>query len=335
MEAPMHQVRIVIRLGGALGAFVVAVSLAAAQSAAPARLLVLLRDASALALVDPAGGKVLGQVPTAKDPHEVTASADGKLAFVGSPSGGISVIDLAARKELRRLDIGPRSEPHDVRVAGGKLYFTAEGYKMIGRYDPAADKIDWLLGTGQDSTHMLVLTKDMNTIFTANRLSNSVSMIEGVSSGPPKWKITAIGVPGKMPEGIDLSPDGREVWTATRGDGGVSIIDVVSKKVAHTFNLQLKGGNRLKFTPDGRLVLISDPDGGELVVVDAATRKERKRLKLAPDAILMSADSSRAYLGLRQDHSVAVIDLKTLEETSRFSTGPGSGPGCMAWAETR
>ena len=193
----MHNARFVIQLGVALGAGALAVNMAVAQSAAPPRLLVLLRDASALAIVDPVGGKVLGQVPTAKDPHEVTASADGKLAFVGSPSGGISVIDIAARKELRRLDIGPGSEPHDVRMAGGKLYFTAEGYKVIGRYDPAANKIDWLLGTGQDSTHMLVLSKDMNTIFTANRLSNSVSVIEGVSSGPPKWKATPIAVPGR------------------------------------------------------------------------------------------------------------------------------------------
>jgi len=326
---------ILIRSAVTLGACALVVNLAAAQSVSPARLLVLLRDASALAIVDPVGGKVLGQVPTAKDPHEVTVSSDGKLAFVGSPTGGISVIDIVARKELRRLDIGPGSEPHDVRMAGGKLYFTAEGYKMIGRYDPAANKMDWLLGTGQDSTHMLVLTKDMNTIFTANRLSNSVSLIEGVASGPPKWKSTAIAVPGKMPEGIDLSPDGREVWTATRGDGGVSIIDVLSRKVVHTMNLHMKDANRLKFTPDGRLVLISDPEGGALVVVDAATRKEVRRVKLAPEAILMSPDGARAYVGLRRDHSVAVVDLKTFEVTSRFSTGPGSGPGCMAWAETR
>ena len=115
----------------------------------------------------------------------MTASADGKLAFVASPSGGISVIDLAAQKELCRLNIGPGSEPHDVRSAGGKLCFTAEGYTVIGRYDPLSNRIDWLLGIGQDGTHMLVLSKDLNTIFTANRRSNSVTVIEGASSSPP------------------------------------------------------------------------------------------------------------------------------------------------------
>jgi hypothetical protein len=27
--------------------------------------------------------------------------------------------------------------------------------KLIGRYDPAANQIDMLLGTGQDTTHMV------------------------------------------------------------------------------------------------------------------------------------------------------------------------------------
>ena len=49
------------------------------QSRSSARLLVLLRDASALAIVDPVAGTVLGRVPTVGNPHEVTASDDARL----------------------------------------------------------------------------------------------------------------------------------------------------------------------------------------------------------------------------------------------------------------
>jgi YVTN family beta-propeller protein len=324
----------------ALAGLLVAGSLAVAQTPSPARLLVLLRDASALAIVDPANRNVLGRVPTVKDPHEVTVSTDGKLAFVASPSEGISVIDLAAQKELRRVDTGARSAPHDVLFAGGKVYFTAEGFKTIGRYDPSADKIEWMLGIGQDGTHMMVLSKDMNTMFVPNRGSNSVSVIEGISAGPPKWRTTAIPVPGKTPEGIDLSPDGRELWAATRGDGGVSIIDVAAKKVAHSFNLGLKDANRLKITPDGKLALILDGGAGSLVVLDVAARREIKRVTLAPvdtgdGGVMVLRDGSRAYLGLRDVNSVSVVDLKTLEVTAQIPMGPGSGPGCLAWVEAR
>ena len=332
MRSPNMRVQWVM----SVGALIVAVTLSAAQTPSPARLLVLLRDASALAIVDPVSRNVLGRVPTVKDPHEVTVSADGTTAFVASPSEGIAVIDLAAQKELRRVNPGDRSAPHDVLFVDGKVYFTAEGFKSIGRYDPAANKVEWMLGIGQDGTHMMVLSKDRNTMYVPNRGSNSVSVIEAISTGPPKWRVTAIPVPGKTPEGIDLSPDGRELWTATRGDGGVSIIDVASRKVTQTFNLGLTDANRLKLTPDGRLALILDGGTGSLIVVDAPGRKEIKRIKLAPGdtgdgGMMVMRDSSRVYLGLRDAHKVSIVDLKSLEVTNEIAMGAGSGPGCIAW----
>jgi DNA-binding beta-propeller fold protein YncE len=100
--------------------------------------------------------------------------------------------------------------------------------------------------------------------------------------------------------------------------------------------LKLTDANRLKFTPDGK-VLILDGGTGTLIVLDATSRKEIKRLKVAPrdtgdGGVFVMPDGSRAYLGLRDDHSVVVIDLKTLEIQSRFTMGPDSGPGCINWA---
>ncbi len=314
-------------------------NVAAAQTPSAARLLVLLRNASALAIVDPASGKVLGRVPVGRDPHEVAVTPDGRMAFVASPSEGISVIDVPAMKELRRVNTGAFSAPHDVLYAGGKLYFTAEGFKTIGRYDPTANTVEWMLGIGQDGTHMMVLARDQQTMWVPNRGSNSISVIDAVAGGPPKFKTTAIPVPGTTPEGLDLSPDGRELWTATRGDGGVSIIDTATRRVIQSFNLKLTDANRLKFTPDGK-VLILDGGTGTLIILDAASRKEIKRLKVAPGdtgdgGVFVMPDGSRAYLGLRDDHSVVVIDLKTLEIQSRFAMGPDSGPGCINWATLR
>jgi YVTN family beta-propeller protein len=139
---------------------------------------------------------------------------------------------------------------------------------------------------------------------------------------------------GKGPEGIDVSPDGAQIWTAHSRDGGVSIIDIATKKVIQTLQVGTKRSNRLKFTPGGKLVLISDLDGGELVVLDAASKREIKRMKLgrSPEGILVAPDGSRAYVAVNGDNWVAVLDLKTLEVTRRISTGSPDG---MAWTERR
>ncbi len=318
-----------------LGAILGLAGVAAAQTPSSGRLLVLLRDASALAIVDPASGDVLGRVPTGRDPHEVTASADGRLAFVASMVDGISVIDLAAQEEIRRVDPGPGSQTHDVLYADGKLYFTIEGYKSIGRYDPAADAIDWTLGIGEDGSHMLVLDRERGAMFTPNIGSNTVTMVENVLEGPARARLTDIPVPGVRPEGIDLSPDGRELWTATRGDGGVSIIDVESRRVVETLDLGMRDANRLKFTPDGR-VLIIDGEAASLVVMDAATRSVIERVTVGSadtgdGAVLVGPEGRRAFLGLRAADRVSVVDLETLEVTLEIPMGDGAGPGCLYW----
>ncbi len=319
-----------MRLLNCLAALVSFSALTAAQT-----LLVLNKTENSMAIVDPATRKVIGRVPTGEGPHEVTASADGRLAFVANyggrePGHTISVIDIPAQKELRRVDLGALRRPHGIVFAGEKVYLTAQVNKAIARYDPASDRIDWLLGTGQNATHMLVLSKDLNKIFTANIGSDSITAIERASD-PLDWSETVIPV-GKGPEAIDISPDGKEVWTAHSRDGGISIIDVASKKVAGTLDLHTKRSNRLKFTPDGKLVLVSDLTAGELIVLDCPARKELKRIKVGREAegILIPPDGSRAYVAVAGDNQVAVIDLKTLEVTDRISTG--AGPDGMAWA---
>ncbi len=308
-------------------------ALVAAETPSPA-LLVLNKADQALAIVDPASGKVVARVSVGEGPHEVTVSTDGKFAFVGNygqqtPGNTISVIDLVAQKEIHRVDLGPLRRPHGMFFASGKVYFTAETNRLIARYDPAANQIDWLFGTGQATTHMVIANPDASRFFTSNIGSDSVSVIE--RSGPAGWNETVIPV-GKGPEGIDWSPEGKEVWSASGGDGGVSIIDVETEKVTQTLSVGSKRTNRLKFTPDGKLVLLSDRDGGQLIVLDRATKKERARIPMGryPEGIQMEPGGARAFVAQEGANDVAIVDLKTLAVSGHISTG--NGPDGMAWA---
>jgi YVTN family beta-propeller protein len=341
MTFEITSVRRVVLLGAlAFGAFP-AITRSAAGQTRPPVLLIALKAESSLAIFDPVSGKVVGRVPTGEVPHMVAASADGKLAFATAQKGdAISVIDMVARKEVRRVKIGPGSRPHGIYVAAGKVYFTEDGYKIIGCYNPASDQIEWLLGIGRDvQDQMLVVSKDANKIFTANNASDSITALERVLD-PPDWRITMIPV-AKGPQviGIDISPDSKEVWTAHQGDNGISIIDVATLKVTQTLPVKMVDAHRVKFTPDGKRVLITDRRGNELVVLDAAARKEIKRVKLdtIPTEIQVVPDGSRAYVssasGDNATNIVSIVDLKTLQVTGQFS--PGTHPEGMAWLETR
>jgi DNA-binding beta-propeller fold protein YncE len=332
---------------GALG-----VGLHAQGAAASGRLLVLSKGDLMLSVIDPATLKVIGRVPSGPDPHEVAASADGRTAFIsnyGAGKGGLNtltVADLVTFTPRPPVDLGPLRGPHGMTSAGGKIYFTAEVAKAIGRVDPATNKVDWALGTGRDISHMVVVSSDLQRIFTVDVQSATASIIERAigragrfaPAANDDWTVTSVtvGESAEDFEGFDVSPDGRELWTASPR-GRIVIVDTINKKVVHAFNANVMGANRVKFTPDGRRVLVSRLSGqaagapGNIVVFDASTRAEIKRIDAGGGVggILMQPDGARAFGSSRT--GVVVIDLKSLEVVGRIDAG--GNPDGLAWAK--
>jgi len=344
-------------------------AIALAQTTPKVSLLALSKQDHTLSIVDPADLHVVATVPVGDDPHEVIASADGKTAYVSNYGFGafhtLAVIDLPGQKRLDSIELGALRGPHGLDFKAGKVWFTAEAAKAIGSFDPASGKIDWIMGTGQDRTHMIYVFEDGKRIVTTNVNSATVTVMEKTegragrqgpggpppgmpppdggpggggpgAGGPPpmpippggNWELTVIPV-GRGSEGFDVSPDGKEAWVANAQDGTVSVIDLAAKKVTATLAANVRGANRLKFTPDGKRVLISAQSA--LVVVDAESHKEVKRLGTVHGSggIQMQPDGARAYVACGRDNQVAVIDLKTLAMVGKVDV---AGPDGLAWA---
>jgi hypothetical protein len=173
---------------------------AGAQTTPATSLLALSKQDHTLAIIDPANLHVLAAVPVGDDPHEVIASADGNTAYVSNYGFGafhsLAAIDLVNQKRLPSIELGALRGPHGLFFNQGKVWFTAEAAKAIGSYDPATAQIDWIMGTGQDRTHMLFVFPDSKRILTTNVSSATVTIFdktEGRPGGPP---------PGMMPPGM-------------------------------------------------------------------------------------------------------------------------------------
>lgn len=326
--------------------FIYPLSKCNAQPTPKRSLLALSKANHTLAIVDPNTLKVIARIPVGEDPHEVVASSDGKTAYVCIYGGGslyeINVIDLIGQKPLPNIDTRPLFGPHDITFVNGKAWFTAEGSKAVGRYDPASGRLDWSMGTGQDRTHMLYVIADGKKIYTTNVSSGTVSilvdtLIQPGRMAPPnarpreEWLQTVVPT-ARGSEGFDVSPDGHELWTASSEDGTISIIDLQGKTLSAKIDAKVLGANRLKFTPDGKQVFISSLQTGELTIYDTKLHKETKRLKIGKGAagILMDAEGSRAFVACSSDGYIAVIDLKTFAVISHLDVG--GVPDGLAWA---
>jgi YVTN family beta-propeller protein len=334
------------------------------QTTGRGALLIVVQDRAnrGLAIADPITMRIVGSVPmSATRPEAVAVSADGRFAYVTATDGThestprdlgeisgdyISVIDLVARKELRRVETGPGSWPFSLVVANGKVFYTAEGYGLVGRYDPASNQIDRMIGIGQMRAHTLAVTKDGQHIFVTNGFSSTITAIgswdvpannrvpgftQPFAANVPYWATSLIPV-GLGPEGIGLSPDEKEVWVLSRGDGKLTIIDVATDKVLSTLDLHFKRPYRVAFTPDGNRACFTAHGGSDVLIFDVPARKEIKRINVGKEAhdILIPPDGSRAYVTVAGSSNIAVIDLKTLELTGNISTPPE--PMALGWA---
>jgi YVTN family beta-propeller protein len=348
MAYPFRIMRCLLTLLILLGSLLSATLTHAADTPANA-LLILAKQDGILIIVDPSSLQVIARVPVGKDPHEVIASSDGKTAYATNYGSGayntLAVVDLVGQKALPSVDLGALRGPHGVTFVGGKVWFTAEAAKAIGSYDPAGKGVDWILGTGQNRTHMIYVSPDMNLIVTTNVSSGTASIIEKTIGGPAgpggpqgasraDWNETVVRV-GSGSEGFDVSTDGKEIWVANAGDGTVSIVDVASKQVTQTLAADVGGANRLKFTPDGKLALISSLRSSDVTVIDTATRKTVKRIAVGHGAagIQMQPDGARAFVACSPDGYVAVINLHSLEVAGRIEAG--RDPDGLAWAARR
>jgi YVTN family beta-propeller protein len=297
-------------------------TVAVAHAARPRLLLVGNKAEDTLSFVDADTRQVLATTTTGRGPHEVAATPDGRKAFVANYEGAgdsISVIDVEARKELRRIPTDPYRQPHGLAVSsdGRTLYATCEQNRAVIELDVATEKITRHFDTGQSVTHMIALTPDGKRAYTAN--------IGSGTSSPINLETGTVGTPiptGPGCEGIAATPDGRFVWTANNAAGTLSVIDTHTDKVVET--IPCPGFPiRVKFTRDGARALVSRAVSNDLAVYNAVTRKLIKHVPTGstPVGLLIDPDGKRAYIANTAADRVSILDLQTLKITGEITAG--------------
>jgi DNA-binding beta-propeller fold protein YncE len=293
-----------------------------------------------LSLIDPASGKQVAIVPVEGiTGHEVAASPDGKTAYVpiygdsgvgrpGTDGTKISVIDLSSHEVVHTIDFGHGVRPHCPIYDrnSGLLYVTTELDKSVSIIDPRTLTIVGSIPTGQEQSHMLVLSKDGSRGYTANVGPGTVSVLDMKAR-----KTLAIIPISKTTQRISISMDDRMVFTADQTQPQLAVIDTATNKVKMWVSLPSLGYGTAP-TLDGRSLLVALPRTKQIAVVDLSTMKVAQTIDIEGSAteILMTPDGNVAFASCGRTHQVVVIDLKQWKV--RRAIDAGAGVDGLAWA---
>lgn len=297
----------------------------APQSAATAGPVLLIgnKGENSLSFVDLGSGRELGRSATGRSPHEIAVSPDREQAAVVAYGGTtVDIFDVASRAKLKTIDLVPNAGPHGiVWLPDGRLVITTERSQSVAIVDPAAGTVTASIPTGQKGTHMVAVSNDGRTAYTANIGSGTVSVLD-LAAGR---KLRDIAVGGK-PEGIALSTDGRTLWVADLDAPRVQAFDTTSfDKIAEVATGDVP--IRVAASPDGRWIVTSNVGSGSLTVIDAATRARVRDIAVSgveeagQVTILFSADGRRLYAAETGRDTVAEIDLASGQVLRRLPAG--------------
>ena len=289
-------------------------------------------------LLDPADLAPVARFPTGVGPHEIAVSPDQRYAYVadagtgpsGKPGRTVTVVDLARREVKATYDLGAGSIPHDLALNrdGSILWAACAPERSVHEIDTDDGSPVRKWKTGVDGGWMLAASPSGAKLYVAHLEGGGVSVIDR-----ERERVSFIRTrPGEM--GIAVSPDGAEVWAANVETGGVTVIDARTDRVLARFASGGKAPLRVKFTPDGKRVLIAHRASRTLVVFDRARRApiQTIRLPVQPKILTLSGDGRRAFL-TSPDRSMAMaVDLRSGRVTDLVPTG--KTPDGIAWAGT-
>jgi DNA-binding beta-propeller fold protein YncE len=303
------------------------------------KLLVANKGDRSLGIIDAGSNRQSAVVPeTGVTGHEVIASPDGRLAFVpiygnsgvglpGTDGSTLDVVDVSNRRVIHTIDFGHGVRPHCPMFGpkDGMLYVTTELDKAIAIIDPKTFKIVGKVPTDQPESHMLAITSDGRTGFTANVGPGTVSVLDLAA----RKSAGVISVATHV-QRISISPDDRWVFTSDTTKPRLAVINAATRKVDRWVELPGEGYGSAP-TPDGKWLLIAMPSVNGVAVIDLASMQVVKTIKVppSPQEVVLQPDGQVAYVSCSQSHQVAAIQTK---DWSVSLIDAGAGADGLAWA---
>jgi DNA-binding beta-propeller fold protein YncE len=273
-----------------------------------------------LLIIDTASRKTLFKIGVDINGHEVIASPDGKFAYVpiygnsgvgkpGTDGATVEVVDIAAGRAVRIIDLGKAVRPHCPKFGpDGLLYVSAELAKAVDVIDPRSEKVMAEIPTGQIDSHMFVISPDGSRAYTANVFAGNVSVLDLHH----RSLVTTIPVAGEV-QRISMSPDGRTVYTHDQQKPRIALIATSKNAVSQWWDIPAIVYSSAP-TRDGRWLIANAPSG-KLFVLDTSSGKVAHSFDIpgALGEIVIAPDGSRAYVTCPQAGVIEVLDLKNWE----------------------
>ena len=312
------------------------------------RLLVCNQAEDTPAIIAVSERRELAVLKTGSGPHEVAVAPNGRTAVVTNygnhePGHTLTIIEVTSARVRSTVDLTPPGaddqrylRPSGVRfVSDEQVLVTSETARTLLRVNIQTGDVEEAWLTQQPAMHMVAASRNEAVAAATSLTDGTVAFFDLRASHHQPHRPIKIG--GRA-EGVALHPITADAWVCDRNNNTLSIVSPKTGKVEAT----LETGSqpfRVVFTPDGKHVLVTCTDSGELQIFDAEERTlvrevsmhgDRSEHSSMPRAVACGPDQRYAYVACSRGEFVAVVDLEAGEYIDRIDTR--RGPDGIAYA---
>jgi YVTN family beta-propeller protein len=297
-----------------------------AVAGVPTRVYVPNSESDTIDVIDVATMEIVDHWNTGDLPQHVVPSWDLKTLYINNNRGNtLTPIDPVSGKP--GADI-PVNDPYN-------LYFTPDGTKaaVMAEREQKIDfrnPVDWTLIKSLYISHRGVnhaeFSADGGTMFASTEFDGGWLVRIDLAT----MEITGEVDLGGAAVDVKLAPDGKLVYVANQGRGGVSIVDPAAMTEVG-FVVTGKGAHGMYPSRDGTKLYVSNRLAGTVSVFDFATNTVDTTWNIggSPDMGGVSPDGSQLWLSGRYNSAVYVIDTTTGGLIKTFQVGAGPHGICF------
>jgi YVTN family beta-propeller protein len=253
-------------------------------------------------------------------PNRLVLTPDGTQAWaIHDKSRVISIVDVLARKVLRKVKIG--AWPYNLTFTPDGRYCWVLDWGDVSKlliYDIQKGALDGEIEVSTWPAHG-IFSRDGKLFWVTSETAGNVTVVDVLQR-----KIVEVLPSSGDAMGLALGADGQYVYAANGEDRTVSKIDTRTHRIVATG--KVKGINHdAVLTPDGRFLYVTLRKANRIAVLRSDDLEVVTEIPQPgyPDLVVMSNDGTKAYVSNRHANLVTVIGLSDHRELKRIPVGKG------------
>jgi YVTN family beta-propeller protein len=249
------------------------------------RLFTTIESENNLKVIDTATDKITYTIKLTGRPNQCASTPDGR--YVGVPIRDGNSVDIVDTVEKKVVKVLPVRLPHNCYDAHNnqEMFVSSMGSDEIDVIDLKKMEYSAKIPVGgiprpyavsRDGKRLYSALTDLHGFVIVDLPSRKVLRRVQLPPAPPLNCPLELRTPT---HGVELSPDGKELWVTSLADSGVYVYEIATGKISKEIHTGLCP-NWITFSPDGRYCAVSNSGSNDCSIIDTRDRREVARVKV-------------------------------------------------------